>query len=86
MPISRPIRSAALNIVVDVEQMPPPMAPPFTLRPLMITPPYMKPRSTVTGPMLPQKLNHSPGARLRPSMSRAGMLMLFPKPLPSPGT
>ena len=28
MPISRPIRSAALNIVVDVEQIPPPMAPP----------------------------------------------------------
>ena len=50
--------------------MPPPIAPPRTLRPPMMTPPYWKPRSTVTGPMESQKLNHSPGTRLRPSMSK----------------
>ena len=40
-PISRPARRAALKIVVEVEQMPPPIAPPATLRPLMMAPPYM---------------------------------------------
>ena len=71
---------AALNIVVEAEQIPPPIAPFGFVRPLSMIPPIRNPRANVTGPTAPQKSNTWPGPTTVPLMSLAGIRMLFPNP------
>src|ERR1035437_9604779 len=79
--IWRPAVAAALNIVVDAEQIPPPMAPVWLLLPPTMTPPIAKPWAASMGPTLPRKLNCWPGLMTCPLKFVAGWRRFLPLPL-----
>src|ERR1035437_1867652 len=83
--ICRPAQPAALNIVVEAEQIPPPIAPVWLLRPPMMTPPRAKPCAGSIGPTAPRKLNCWPGPMTRPLRLAAGWRMFLPLPLLTSG-
>ena len=72
-------------MVVDAEQMPPPMAPVWSLLPFSMTPPISHPWAASIGPTAARKLNCWPGATIWPLRRFAGRLMLTPLPLVTPG-
>ena len=80
-----PASAAAWNIVVDAEQMPPPMAPVWLLCAFVMTPPGFQPWAASIGPTAFSMLNVAPAPMTCPLSSLAGRAMFVPKPLDSSG-